>query len=137
FTFIDSIASLKDYYYDITKFGYEFNKKDYTLLMERIRPIGIEAEVSMFKATKGVNTHKGLIFLMGIIAAASGSLYRRNNNMIIKPKDLSKVIMDMTRVITDELKTNVDAKKLTYGERIYKEENILGIRGEVEKGLQR
>ena len=135
FTFIDSIASLKDYYYDITKLGYEFNKKDYALLMERIRPIGIEAEVSMFKATKGVNTHKGLIFLMGIIAAASGSLYRRNNNMIIKPKDLSKVIMEMTRGIIDELKTNVDAKKLTYGERIYKEQNILGIRGEVEKGL--
>lgn len=135
FTFVDSTISLSSYYYDITKIGFEFNKGDYKLLMEEIRPIGIEAEKTMFAATNGINTHKGLIFLMGIIAAAAGSLHGRVANNQIKPKDISKVVMEVARGITEELKIDSNNKKLTYGERIFKEYNILGIRGEVEKGL--
>lgn len=37
-----------------------------------LRTIGIRAEAAMFAATGGVNTHKGMIFSMGMIAAASG-----------------------------------------------------------------
>ena len=135
FTFIDSIISLKDYFYEISKLGYQFNNDNYTVLMEDIRPLGIQAEKTMFQATQGVNTHKGLIFLMGIIAAASGNLYRKTNRIEINPRDLSNLVSQMTRGITRELKTNIDTEKITYGERIYKEHKILGIRGEVEKGL--
>ena len=135
FTFINSIVSLKDYYYNITKLGYDFTSEDYRLLMEEIRPLGIEAEKSMFKATDGVNTHKGLIFLMGIIAAAAGNLHRRS--MDISPKNISKLTRQMTGGITDELKVDLESDDLTYGERIFKEYNITGIRGEVEKGLPR
>lgn len=133
FTFIDSTISLSGYYYDITKIGFEFNKEDYRLLMEEIRPIGIEAEKTMFAATNGVNTHKGLIFLMGIIAAASGNLYKRFDDIDIK--DLVMVIKHMTRGITEELKVDLEDENLTYGEKIFKEYNISGIRGEVEEGL--
>lgn len=133
FTFINSIISLRDYYYDITKLGYEFNKEDYRLLMEEIRPLGIEAEKSMFKATEGVNTHKGLIFLMGIIATASGNLYRKS--MDLSPDNISIVTKEMTKGISKELEKSAHIEKLTYGERIYKEYNIVGIRGEVEEGL--
>lgn len=135
FTFINSIVSLKDYYYHITKLGYNFTSEDYRLLMKEIRPLGIEAEKSMFKATDGVNTHKGLIFLMGIIAAAAGNLYRRS--MDISPENISNLTRQMTSGITDELKVNLESENLTYGERIFKEYNITGIRGEVEKGLPR
>lgn len=133
FTFINSIISLSDYFYEITKLGYEFNKEDYRMLMEDIRPLGIEAEKSMFKATNGVNTHKGLIFLMGIIAAASGNLYGKSHD--INLENLSIIIREMTRGITNELIINSDSKNLSYGERIFKEYQITGIRGEVEKGL--
>lgn len=133
FTFIDSIMSLRYYFYNVTTVGYDFNKDDYSLLMKAIRPLGINAEKSMFKATKGVNTHKGLIFLMGIIAAASGSLFRRS--MDINPENISIVTKKMTRGISKELEEAVHHKKQTYGERIFKEYNILGVRGEVEEGL--
>lgn len=133
FTFMNSIISLSDYFHDITLLGYEFDNPDHRLMMEEIRPWGIEAEETMLKATNGVNTHKGLIFLMGIVAAASGRLYR--NAMDINPKNLSMIIKEMTRGITNELIINVDSEKLTYGERIFKEYHITGIRGEVEKGL--
>lgn len=133
FTFTNSIISLSDYFHDITKVGYEFDKEDYRMLMEEIRPLGIEAEKSMFTATCGVNTHKGLIFLMGIIAASSGNLYRKSID--INPRNLSMTIKEITRGITNELIINSDSEKLTYGERIFKEYHITGIRGEVENGL--
>ena len=36
-----------------------------------IRPVGVRAEAAMFKATAGVNTHKGQIFLLGVCTAAA------------------------------------------------------------------
>ncbi len=40
--------------------------------MDRLRAIGIEAEVAMMAATDGVNTHRGAIFGMGLLCAAAG-----------------------------------------------------------------
>lgn len=40
--------------------------------MDRLRAIGIEAEVAMMATTGGVNTHRGAIFGMGLLCAAAG-----------------------------------------------------------------
>ncbi len=40
--------------------------------MDRLRQIGIEAEKAMRDATGGVNTHRGAIFGLGLMAAAAG-----------------------------------------------------------------
>ena len=40
--------------------------------MDRLRAIGIEAEVAMMASTGGVNTHRGAIFGMGLLCAAAG-----------------------------------------------------------------
>lgn len=44
-------------------------------LFSLLRPVGMEAEKAMFEATGGVNTHKGMIFSMGLTAAAAGSIF--------------------------------------------------------------
>ncbi len=40
--------------------------------MDRLRAIGIEAEQAMLEATAGINTHRGAIFGMGLLCAATG-----------------------------------------------------------------
>lgn len=41
--------------------------------MEQLRTIGLDAEVAMFAATSGVNTHRGAIFGLGLLCAAAGA----------------------------------------------------------------
>lgn len=43
-----------------------------------IRKVGMEAEAAMLSATNGVNTHKGMIFTMGIVLAAAGIYYKND-----------------------------------------------------------
>jgi triphosphoribosyl-dephospho-CoA synthase len=40
--------------------------------MNRLRVIGVDAEAAMRAETRGVNTHRGAIFGMGLLAAAAG-----------------------------------------------------------------
>jgi triphosphoribosyl-dephospho-CoA synthase len=41
--------------------------------MDRLRIIGLEAEGAMREATRGVNTHRGAIFGLGLLCAAAGA----------------------------------------------------------------
>ena len=70
FTFIQSSAALAPGMYSCAMAAWEHEGPKEALL-PTLRFIGAEAEKSMFNATKGVNTQKGLLFLMGILVAAT------------------------------------------------------------------
>ncbi|MGN6389705.1 MAG: triphosphoribosyl-dephospho-CoA synthase, partial [Burkholderiaceae bacterium] len=65
-TFLRSLFALRHYFVAIAGAGQE-NAPFATL-----RRLGIAAEARMLKATGGVNTHRGAIFTLGLLAAALG-----------------------------------------------------------------
>ncbi|MQQ99686.1 triphosphoribosyl-dephospho-CoA synthase MdcB [Glaciimonas soli] len=65
-TFMRSLFALRHYFIRITDAG--VNGAGFATL----RQLGIEAEQTMLRATAGVNTHRGAIFSLGLLCAATG-----------------------------------------------------------------
>lgn len=132
-TFMISTQAVVPYIAKMAEVGYYF-KDGPDLLFNTIRPIGVRAENAMFDATSGVNTHKGIIFSLGIIAAAAGWYYARN-----KCFDTDKIlnlcaIMTFIPLEADFISIDKNAPK-THGEKLYVKYGCKGIRGEVQKGF--
>lgn len=136
FTFIDSSVVFYDYFYDCVKAGLEFRGDDYKELLILIRPIGIKAEESMFLATKNINTHKGLVFSFGIMAAAVGSLYKESESLYFNVHEVSNRVKLISKGITLELTDANLNQNTTYGERLYNKYKTTCVRGEVESGFE-
>lgn len=69
-TFMRSLFALRGYFVQIAEAGHtgaEFS------VLERC---GIAAEARMLAATKGINTHRGAIFMLGLLCAAAGAVAR-------------------------------------------------------------
>jgi len=66
-TFMRSLFSLRRYFVQIAEAGAA--GADF-LVLERL---GIAAEARMLAATDGVNTHRGAIFMLGLLCAAAGA----------------------------------------------------------------
>ncbi len=136
FTFLDSASVLQPYFYHCLKKGMDFNGKDFTKLMEEIRPLGIEAERAMFHATEGINTHKGAIFSFGVICAALGSIFLEERTRALEALTLVNRVKEISKGVSQELEEAKGKKELTYGEKLYLSYGVNGIRGEVESGFE-
>lgn len=130
YTFIDSTSALIK---PLTLCASEgASKKSPIEIFNRIRSIGIKGEEEMFKKTLGVNTHKGMLFLMGICCAASGKvIYEKGEFSQIK-----NIIKDMTHgIVKNELQSLQSKNQLSHGEKLFLKYKIKGVRGQVEDGL--
>ncbi|SDJ97332.1 triphosphoribosyl-dephospho-CoA synthase CitG [Natronincola ferrireducens] len=136
FSFMASSGALAYTFYKCALAGLKFQGVDIKGLLHELRPIGIEGEEKMFRATKGINTHKGLIFSLGLIAAAAGLYYRETKSLPMNAGDICNRIKEMTEGISNkELGNTQEATALTYGEKLFRKYGIKGIRGEVEAGF--
>lgn len=133
-----STAALGPYFVRCAKAGMEYSSDTPRGLLTVIRPLGICAEKEMFQATDGVNTHKGMIFSMGILACAAGWVL--SHRSAEKDADrLVHVILDTAGTIASpawendltDLERKVD---LTAGEEQYASYGIGGIRREAALG---
>lgn len=80
-TFIRSLIALRRYFGLIAAAG--FTGADFAAL-ERL---GIAAEACMLAATGGVNTHRGAIFMLGLLCASAGAVARERGG-IARPAEL-------------------------------------------------
>lgn len=130
YTFIKSTSILSRYMVLFAQEGYSNNTpKD---IFKAIRGIGMEAEAEMFKGTKGVNTHKGMIFLLGISCAAVTKAMHDKKDF----SQIQEIIKQMTKGLVQEELSNLNKKKAaSHGEKLFVKYNVTGIRGQVEKGI--
>lgn len=131
FLFIDSALSLHHYFEQSVDLGMNFTATDLTLMFKKLRIFGIEAEKTMFKATNGVNTHKGAVFSLGVLTCAEA--YRIKHPQL----DLTTIVKRMLKGLTasDYDIEKLHAKpveQLTAGEKEFLRYGIKGIRGEAE-----
>ncbi len=134
FTFMASAAALSQGLHKIADLAGNWRTDSLRALFDSIRPIGIEMETAMFEATKGVNTHKGMIFNMGILIAAASYHIATKDGEKPSAEALSEIVSKMTcGICNNELGKGI-AK--TYGEKLFQKHGIKGIRGEVESGFQ-
>ncbi|RBP46794.1 triphosphoribosyl-dephospho-CoA synthase CitG [Garciella nitratireducens] len=142
YTFMDSTCSLYQGFYQFAQKGLLW-KDSLKKLFEKIRFIGIELEKKMLKETKNINTHKGIIFSMGIFLAATGFFLQRYLDVFIEfpifekedSDEIFKIIKKMTRGLVAEDFKQIDKKDtLTHGEKLYFKYGFTGIRGEAEAG---
>lgn len=133
YTFIDSSAVLMPYFREFVMSGIELHKEKPQFIFEKIRYIGMKAEDHMLKTTKNVNTHKGLIFSLGIICSALGYLYA--NNKKIESDNTLELTKIMTESVLDDFKYITKENAKTHGEKLFALHGITGIRGEASKGF--
>ncbi len=129
FTFLDSSFAIKNGLKEMAETIYSPLPLD--IAFKKLRTIGKKAEIEMFKATKNVNTHKGMIFLLGIaVSTTSRALYEKKEF-----SDIPAIIKEMTKDILKDFDKINTSKALTHGEKLFLEHGFTGIRGEIQNGL--
>ncbi len=136
FTFLQSSAALSGTMLRCAAAGWEHQGKAAQLLPV-LRHIGLSGERDMFAATGGVNTQKGLLFLLGVLAAAAALNLRQTSAS--DEAAVFKQVANISRGIVarelEPLRFKDRSALATAGERLYVEHGIVGIRGELEAGL--
>lgn len=138
FTFVRSAVSISHGFQEFFCAGYDHMDTP-DALFSHIRPLGMKVEEKMYGVTNSVNTHKGIIFSLGIVLAAVGYYEKdRAAKGTYTTKDTGS-IFDIVRAMTQGLVLKdfgnlTKHSPRTHGEQLYVEHGFTGIRGEAEAG---
>ena len=133
--FEKSAAALTHYWGECFTIGAETACLNGAETFRRLRAEGLAAEGRMLEATGGVNTHKGAIFIMGILCGAAGRLWKLEEPSQ-RAESLCEECAKMTeQILREELEQLSGETALTAGERLYLKHGLQGARGEVMRGL--
>ena len=131
--FYQSALALAPYFRDFARLGASWEGKEPESLFRDVRDIGKEAEAAMFKATGGVNTHKGALFSLGILDTAWGYAQRQGI------ASAETVCMLASRIasksLAEELCLLGRSSPRSHGERVLHRYGVRGIRAEVMGGF--
>lgn len=127
--FLKSSASLYEFFLNIADIAVTI---DNPVILPHLRNIGIEAEKKMLSVTDGINTHKGLIFSMGLFVAIISNHSYRNENHIDQNNftEIRNQIILNTLNLVEELKNDTGS----HGHSVYKTHGAEGIRREASLG---
>ena len=133
-TFLRSSVAISLYFEQLIQLGWSYDDSDLTCALPEIRKIGLQMERVMFEATGGVNTQKGIIFLMGLSLFACGKIFAEQDQFD-KEKFRFLISSICNNIIYNELSKNVNFG-LTHGEITYGNFGFGGARAEAESGFK-
>lgn len=103
-------------------------------LFAALRPMGAAAEKAMFRATENVNTHKGIIFSLGLVT--SFTLYHLARTGKVESEAVLGEIGEAVTPLLERDFAKIDRyHPHTHGEVLYVEQGCRGIRGEAMDGF--
>lgn len=113
--------------YFVQMFWQGFNLDECQNLLETVRPTGVMAEEAMNQATNGINAYKGLIFVLGLIAASTGNVLAKCGNI----QDVYSNVKCSCQNILKEF----DNAPTSYGVSAFKAHGVAGARGHAQQGF--
>lgn len=128
-TFAASAEALEPYFRQCFLLGTETPREE---LFSVLRRAGLRAEEEMYRATGGVNTHKGAIFTLGLLCGSIGRLWTPEGVF-----ELDNILKECSSLGECCLKADFAGLSVpvTAGERLYVNRKLTGIRGEAAAGL--
>jgi triphosphoribosyl-dephospho-CoA synthase len=124
-TFMRSLFALRHYFQRITEAGARGAP------FSELQALGIAAEARMLAATGGINTHRGAVFCMGLLAAAAG--WRLTQGLDLTPEAWAQTIA--TRWGEAIAATGPAAAPESHGRRAVARFRARGAREEVLAGM--
>ena len=115
-----SIRALRPYFDELALLGWNVDKP----YVYDVQTIGLRAENDMFTTTKGVNTHKGALFSLGLAVVGGAYLMRRKGK--VEAHELQQFMMEMARQFPDS--------KGTHGSEVTEKYHIDGVLAIARKG---
>lgn len=137
FTFMSSAAALHDTFDEMAALGMEYSGRPVGELLPQLREAGKRAEERMFLFTNGVNTHKGMIFSLGLLCGCTGYLLGKNPDRQPGSEEICLLAGEMCEGICERDFAGLEEKEqLTKGERMYLDYGYRGVRGVAESGYE-
>ena len=130
--FFVSANALRPYFVAFADTGYLTRDDAPEETFQQIRTIGLEAEKAMLAATGGINTHKGAIFSLGLLCAAAGRL---SPDRWQAQTLLQECAAMAAGVVEKDFSHLIPESAKTYGEKLYLQSGITGVRGQAESGF--
>lgn len=120
--FEKSKQAILEYLSEMVSLGYLLSPDD---AFPKAKAVGMAAEREMYVATGGINTYKGLIFVLGITLTALGICFRNQDNRLF----------EKIAYLAKNLDRDFETLPETFGKEAYHRFGIRGIRGEAADGL--
>ena len=131
-SFIKSAVSLKPYFTECIRIGIENKNHTHAETFKHLREAGIRAEKTMYEVTNGINTHKGLIYSLGVLLCALGRHWKAEQPI----SDRCVVLSEASALVRESAIADLaSANGTTAGEKLFLEYGLQGIRGEVASGF--
>ncbi|AEO40862.1 triphosphoribosyl-dephospho-CoA synthase MdcB [Xanthomonas euvesicatoria] len=121
-TFMRSLFALRGYFVAIAQAGIDHAP------FERLRDLGIGAESAMLRATRGINTHRGAIFSLGLLTAQAARLW-----VAQRRRPTAEQVCNGVRAWRDALQA-APLDPHSHGQRVRAQYRISGVREHAAAG---